>query len=490
MVLGLFFDYFFYRQVPGINFPLYVSLIVIGLFAISSYSKKQLNKQILWLLLPLTFFSLMVFVHSSELLTFLNVSASLFLLLIIAEVSFKGRVKNFLVSNYIHKIFLPFKFMRPLFLTLRDIFAFRGIRKDKKILSPVIKGIVMAIPVMAIFLLLFSSADLIFQKYLSNLIDINIQPDTISRAILILLATLAFIGAYAYIFRQTEESATPQQNDTPYSVGQIEIAIFFGLINVLFFIFILVQLAYLFGGGNNISAQGFTYSEYARRGFFELIAVAIISFLLLWTTEKYIVKLNKKHTPLFIILSAALIIQVILIMFSAFTRLALYEQAFGFTTLRLYSHAFVILLAFIFLLLLYKILRNLKENTFAFCSFIAIILFLTALNIQGTDAFIARRNIELFAKTGKLDIFYLSRLSDDAIPDTIKLLSLPNEDLRKSFARTLYWRTQNNSASLSKWQSLNLSRLKAAKILKTNMIELEQYKDYQQQNFESAFPVK
>src|SRR3989339_1316848 len=464
LVLGLFFDYFFYRQVPGINFPLYVSLIVIGLFAISSYSKKQLNKQILWLLLPLTFFSLMVFVHSSELLTFLNVSASLFLLLIIAEVSFKGRVKNFLVSNYIHKIFLPFKFMRPLFLTLRDIFAFRGIRKDKKILSPVIKGIVMAIPVMAIFLLLFSSADLIFQKYLSNLIDINIQPDTISRAILILLATLAFIGAYAYIFRQTEESATPQQNDTPYSVGQIEIAIFFGLINVLFFIFILVQLAYLFGGGNNISAQGFTYSEYARRGFFELIAVAIISFLLLWTTEKYIVKLNKKHTPLFIILSAALIIQVILIMFSAFTRLALYEQAFGFTTLRLYSHAFVILLAFI--------------------------LFLTALNIQGTDAFIARRNIELFAKTGKLDIFYLSRLSDDAIPDTIKILSLPNEDLRKSFARTLYWRTQNNSASLSKWQSLNLSRLKAAKILKTNMIELEQYKDYQQQNFESAFPVK
>ena len=179
--------------------------------------------------------------------------------------------------------------------------------------------------------------------------------------------------------------------------------------------------------------------------------------------------------------------QVILIMASALTRLSLYEEAYGFTTLRLYSHAFIILLAVIFCLLLYKIYKDKRENTFAFRVFISIILFLTIMNFLNPDAFIARRNIERFAITGKLDIYYLSRLSSDAIPDTIKVLNISNEDLRKGFARELYLRANNgDSVYFSKWQSLNISRMKADRILNSKMSEIEQYKDYQQQNLDSV----
>jgi hypothetical protein len=486
LILGLLFDYFFYSKVPGVAFSLYVLFITIGLFIIAIFYKKQMSRGALWLLIPLIFFSAMVFVRSSLLLTFLNIAASLLLLLAIAEVSFGDKLKNFLVGDYIKVFFLPFKFIRPLLKTLSDLFLLIRTNKDQKVFSQVIKGILMAIPVLFVLLLLFSSADLIFQKYVSDFIRIDIKQEIVFRSILVLLATLVYIGAYSYSFREKENQITSRQNDRGYSIGHIESSIVLGLVNVLFFIFILVQLTYLFGGENNISSQGFTYAEYARRGFFELIAVAIISFLLLLAAEKYVVKKEIDHSLWFKILSTILVMQVILIMTSAFIRLSLYEEAYGFTTLRLYSHAFIILLATIFCLLLYKIYKDKRENTFAFRVFISVVLSLVVMNFLNPDLFIARQNIERFTTTGKLDVYYLGRLSSDAIPETIKLLGILNGDLRKGFAHELYWLAQDiNSPYFSKWQSFNISRARAQKIFDSKMQEFEPYKDYQQQDIDS-----
>ncbi len=479
-VLGLLFDYFFYDKIPGLSFPLYVILVIAGLFILANFLKKQINKEVYLLLVLLIFFSTMVFVRSSDLLTFLNVITSLFLLLVINEISFGEKVKNFSIEDYLKILFLPFKFIHPLFQTLSNLFSLREEKEEQKVFSKIVKGVLMAIPVLFVFILLFSSADLIFQKYISDLISIDNELEIIFRFILILIVTIVFIGAYTYSFREKEGQITAPQKSKNHTVGDIEISIILGSVNALFFIFILVQLTYLFGGESNISTQGFTYAEYARRGFFELIAVAVISLFLLLTTEKYVIKKETEHTLGFKILSTALIIQVVLIIASAFTRLSLYEEAYGFTTLRLYSHTFIILLAIIFCLLLYKIHKDERENTFAFRVFLSLALFLAVMNFLNPEAFIARRNIERFASTGKLDIYYLSRLSDDAIPDIIKVLNISDEDLRKTLARELYWRVKNSdSRNFSPWQSLNISRLRANKILHSKIHELEPYQDYQ-----------
>ncbi len=115
---------------------------------------------------------------------------------------------------------------------------------------------------------------------------------------------------------------------------------------------------------------------------------------MLLTIEKHIVQKEKSHILGFKILSTAMIVQVIGIMVSAFTRLLLYEQAYGFTTLRLYSHIFIILLGIIFCLLIYKIHWDSRENMFALCTFISIILFLIGMNLLNPDLFIARQNID------------------------------------------------------------------------------------------------
>jgi hypothetical protein len=480
LVLGILFDYFFYDKIPGVSFPLYVILIIAGLFIITKLDKKKINKEVFFLLVLLIFFSTMVFIRSSALLTFLNIITVLIFLLIITQISFGNRIKNFAFIDYVKIFFLPFKFIPSSFQTLSNLFSQQEIKEDRKVFSQIIQGILMAAPVLFIFLLLFSSADLVFQKIVSNFFNIDNTLEAFLRFILILIVTLIFVGAYAYSFRDKANYNTKQQNSKNYTIGKIESSILLGSVNVLFLAFILVQFTYLFGGKSNISAQGFTYAEYARRGFFELIAVAIISLFLLLVIERYVIKEKTDHVLGFKILSTFLVIQVILIMVSSFIRLSLYEQAYGFTSLRLFSHAFIILLAMIYCILLYKIHKDRQENTFALRALSAIILFIVVMNFLNPDAFIARRNIERFEVSGKLDISYLGSLSEDAVPVIIELLNVSNEEIRKSVAHELYWNTQNNnSPQFSQWQSFNLVRMRADKILNSKIQELEPYKDYQ-----------
>jgi hypothetical protein len=266
-----------------------------------------------------------------------------------------------------------------------------------------------------------------------------------------------------------------EEKSSKLSIGEVEGYILLGSVSLLFLIFIFIQITYLFGGESNISSLGFTYAQYARRGFFELIGVAVISFLLLLGLDKYMKRNN--GSTLFKSLSSILVVEVIAIMVSAFTRLIIYEDAYGLTTLRLYSYAFIIFLTVVFGLLEYKILVNTKESTLSFGIFLSVMLFLISMNVLNPDAFIAQRNIQRFNEGKKIDVFYLTTLSTDAIPVTIQLLDSSNEEVKGEFAYYMYWKEQGNVRSYN-WQSLNISRIKADDIIDSNMNIFEKYKEY------------
>lgn len=465
--LGVAFDYLFYGKVPGISFPIYVDLILLGLFIISYYYKAPLRRWTFFLIIPLTFFSLMVAARASGFLTFLNIIICLFILLLLGDIATTGKmIKNYLIENYLKTVFIPLRFIYSFRETVSKAIQLQGQLKEQKKISQVFKGILMALPLLFIFLLLFSSADLVFSKYLSSLI--HIEPETLYRSVIIVFVTAIFIGAFGYVFRTDNDEFQSLNMPAKISrVGIIETSVFLGLINLLFLTFIAVQLKYLFGGEKNIIALGFTYAEYARKGFFELIIVAVISFLVLWSMEKYIVKKDIGHTFQFKILSLFLIIQVLVIMISAFKRLLLYENAFGFTTQRFYSHSFIIWLGVIFVLLLYKILINQKENIFSFFAFLSVLVFLICFNIINPDAFIARQNIKHFINSGDLDAYYLSWLSEDALPEVVKVFDLSgDENMKRNLARELYWKTKiYNDPLFNRWQSTNIARSRAKKAL-------------------------
>ncbi|HQA87895.1 MAG TPA: hypothetical protein PLW18_02375, partial [Candidatus Dojkabacteria bacterium] len=179
VLLGILFDYFFYDKGLGIAFPLYILLIVFGLFGISYVYRKRIKKDALLLLIPLFFFSIMTAVRSSELLTFLNVVACIYFLLLITDLCFDKKISNYLIRDYVAVPFTPFKFITPFFKSVSELFSLKQKSKDKKVSSQIVRGILISIPFLIIFILLFSSADLAFQKYMSDLVSINVEGETI-----------------------------------------------------------------------------------------------------------------------------------------------------------------------------------------------------------------------------------------------------------------------------------------------------------------------
>ena len=120
------------------------------------------------------------------------------------------------------------------------------------------------------------------------------------------------------------------------------------LVDLLFLVFVGIQFAYLFGGQANITLEGYTYAEYTRRGFFELLTVSVLTLGLILTLHWLVRSETGRQKVIFKGLSSLMIALVLVILASAFQRLLLYEIAYGYTQLRLYSHIFMVWLALLF----------------------------------------------------------------------------------------------------------------------------------------------
>jgi hypothetical protein len=480
LLLGVIFTSLFYEQWIGFNYPLFVFLITLCGVKLAYLFQRTIDKQLYVLIGLALFFAVMVFVRESILLTFFNVLGSLLLLLVVMSSLTGKHIKQFLPLDYLKVFFLPFRFILPFFSTLGDISSLRKVAGESSASKEVIRGSIMAAIAIVVFSTLFASADPVFEKILSNIFFVEIDEALLQRVILTTLVTAFFIGAFGYLFRKVH-AAPGATVSIVRNLGVIETMILFGSVNLLFFAFILLQLAHLFGGVEHLVDQGLTYAEYARKGFFELVVVAVLSYLLVSVAEKQIIRKEEKHLRSFKVLSGILVLEVVLILFSAFMRLSLYEDAYGFTVIRLYSHALMIWIGVVLVLLSQHIWTNGKRELFTLRTFWTVVALLLAMNAINPDAFIAKQNLARYAGTGKIDTEYLGELSSDALPYTLRLLNDPNEQTKNNFARDLYWSRQyhygeEGDKALKNWQSMNLSRTKAEKLLAPQRGILEAHK--------------
>ncbi|HSX17444.1 MAG TPA: DUF4173 domain-containing protein [Patescibacteria group bacterium] len=486
---GLVFDILFFEKAPGISFPIYILLTFGGILSAARLFKTKIPASAYWVAAPLLLFSSMLFVRAGGLVTFFNFMASLYLLALMLYLIFKPKLYTFSPQQYIAPLYeMPLQLLSRLQATITDLGILRGVATKHKAVPQIVRGVLIALPVLVLFVALFSSADLVFRKYITDVFNVHFNGQFVAHGFWIIAATAVFVGVFGYLQKgpaalSSLASKNGQAVEKPrrQGFGLTEASILFGSLNVLFLAFILVQLAYLFGGEHNITVQGFTYAEYARKGFFELLAVAVISFLLILGAEKALTIKDQKHSVRFKFLSAALILQVMVVMVSAFKRMALYESAYGFTSLRLYVQIAIVWLAVVFCILLYKIFKDQRDSTFAFLSFTSLILLLAFINIINVDAFVAHKNISRYYATGKLDVGYLSSLSDDGVTTIITLADSKDTNLRQDIAGSLYQKRLSLQTKDRYWQSANLSRKAALKALdsKAAWIEQNKYKGLQ-----------
>ena len=351
-------------------------------------------------------------------------------------------------------------------------------QKKGKIVWAVIKGILIALPILAVLIALLVSADPIFEKLLAEVFDITRLPEYTIRLIFIIVFGFLLTGAFlhAALPRKPETKPDLEKNWVKPFLGSIESIVVLGLVDLLFIVFVGVQARYLFGAASNINAQGFTYAEYARRGFFELAAVAVISltiYLCLSTISK---RETRRQRSSFSVASILLLALVLVILASSLMRLTLYEEAYGFTRLRTYTHVFIFTLAVLLAAtIIFEIVR--WQHRFALALVLTLFGFGIALAILNVDGFIVNKNIERTLAGMQLDTEYISTLSHDAVPQIIKGFhnTKLGEANQAALGANLACRLSELESSAEGWQSWRSGDANKLAMLRELRSELVEY---------------
>jgi hypothetical protein len=322
------------------------------------------------------------------------------------------------------------------------------------------RGAAMALPALVLLTALLTSADPVFDGWIQAAFLMNAGP---------LLEHLAFAAVIAWptagylrAFLVADDAVLDRLSVPRPALAASEVSVALWMLNLLFIAFMAVQLRYLFGGAGLVEVTaGLSYAEYARRGFFELVAAAalVVPILLLadWAAAP--------HTPraraVLRITSLVLILLLLGVIASAAYRMRLYQQAYGLTELRLYVSAVIVWLTVMLGWLSLTVLRGRPER-FAFGAIIAGVVCIAALHVMNPHAVIARVNVDRAAAGAETDGAYLGTLSADAVPTLLaRLDQLPRAercrvgrmlDERWSGARPGGWRAWN----LSDWRARRL----------------------------------
>jgi hypothetical protein len=335
----------------------------------------------------------------------------------------------------------------------------------------ILRGVLLALPVLAIFTALLAAADLVFGDLVEEALRwLNIEKllEWVGRGVVIVLSAIFMLGALVAALLDPGKRKL-QGEDKPLLkpfVGFLESMIVLGAVDLLFAIFVVVQFRYLFGGDANITAAGYTYADYARNGFGELVWVAFLGMGLIMALGYFGKRGESRQRSWFNGLSTGLVVMLGVILVSAWQRLLLYEGAYGFTELRTYTHVFIPWLALhlvVFLILLFR--GNLRR--FAPFAALGTLGFVVTLNLLNVDAFIVRQNVKRFEQTGEIDLVYLKYLTDDAVPGLVEFSRVAPEDMREELLASLACRRamQGDRQEDLDWPSWHASHKRAMTLL-------------------------
>ena len=501
LALGWLFDFLFWEHTPGINFAVYVVLCLLGGFLVLTWNGIKPSWKSLLLLVPILFFAVMSSIRREPLSLLLSYAIPLTLLGVLAATYLGGRWMKYSLADYVTNAFKlagsmlarPFIFLSEQRKAAAEI-GEEGTRSRSagwKRTWAVLRGLLIALPIVAIFAGLLSSADMVFADRLDEFIQLfrlEKLPEYIFRGVYILVGAYALAGAILHAGQksQDEKLIGMEKPILPPFLGFTEATIVLGAVNLLFLLFVIIQFQYFFGGQANIGVEGYTYAEYARKGFGELVAVAVFSTLLFLGLSAVVKRQNQAQRWIFSALGVLLVVLVGVMLVSAYQRLVLYETAYGFTRLRTYTHVFMIWLgALLAVVVVLDLVR--KERSIALAMLLAAVGFAGTLTTMNVDRFIVQQNLNRAVQGEALDVGYLASLSRDSVPTLVmdyQDQSLPGYT-RDAVGAVLVCQQQIQSEDDANWRSFTISGWQANTLLQQVQARLDEYKI-----IDSDWPVK
>lgn len=409
-ILAILFDLLFFRHIPGISVPIFCATLLLILLWLDTTSHRRLNIRAGILAVLLLTFSTFFAFRANTLLLFLDACAILYLFTHLLATLYGTSPAGKGLLEYL--LFPLTHILLPAILSI-EIFS-QLAQKSPKEATRIVLGLIIALPITLVFLSLFASADPLFASSISSLLgDLRI-PTLVTHGILIGIITIGLTLLFAPAFWNTQEPSPTPTAETGLDFD-LEALIVFGITNLVFLGFIVVQATSIFGGETHLTELGLTYAEYARQGFFQLLFATLLVVGLM-TLARAVTFRRFQEAGRF--LQGALVLQTFLILASSWARLSAYESAYGFTELRVWSHAALLAIGITLLFLLVSLFVRMRHSV-VFEGMITIgLATLIGLNIFNPDLFIATQNIARTEKETSIpyDIPYLLSLSDDAAP--------------------------------------------------------------------------
>ncbi len=320
-----------------------------------------------------------------------------------ASVQIGGRTSNLLFLDGLNAVcVIPF---RNFINQYRAFGAFKGSRQtDKKRALPIIFGIIAALLVLLIVTPQLLRADSGgFSTLIMSVVDL-FRFDWAMIFEFLLYCVIA-VPTAAYLFGLISGSAVKRGTDTfkaektekavlsLHAVPPVTIYITLGTVIVLYAVFIACQIPYFFSAFTGTRPDGWlSYSEYARQGFFELCSVAAINLALL-TAANILSKKPRVENMVLKIFNIVLALITLLLIATAFSKMALYIDTFGLTILRILPCVFMILLAIVCVAVI--VMQKLKFSIVRVALITGAVLF-TALCLADADSLVVRYNTDRY----------------------------------------------------------------------------------------------
>lgn len=448
----------------GINWPMWVAAAAVSVIVARYTTTGRVESPLLALLGWATVLSLGFAISDKDLRFFIVLSDAM--LLGLAIITLGAATWSELSAKLL--VFVPF--LAP--MRVLGASGFEVANAPRSTSSPrarsLIKGTLLSAPLVIILFVLLGSADPIIRWSTDRVVDW--LPDwSFPPRILFFLFLLALtLGANSLASRQLAAKLPdyPALN-LPSIIGVTEQRMVLWSAAAVIWLFVLLQASYLVHSPPAAVGSGVTFADFARRGFGELsfAATLIGAIILILEYTRPASATERDHMTLHR-LELALIVALELVLVSAFRRVILYEQAYGFTTARLFAQAYMIVMALSLVALAMEITR--ERISIAFGRRVAEIALgvFTILVFWNFEAWIVNKNIDRARTTGKFDAVYASRLSLDAVPTLVARraeIPLPVRDtLDMRFAckqapearRWFEWNRSVNAAAdaLKSWQ--------------------------------------
>lgn len=404
-------------------------------------------------------------------------------------------------------------------IPLRRIFTpyaamIRGVKKvgrakqsDKKKILFIVLGVLISIPVLLVIIPLLIDSDAAFSSLVSSLYSpfskgiaeffrkIFDGFFSSSDKLFGYIAAL-FISPYilSVMFCFRHDISKNENKDTSVKYVKLRkapnsfLGTFLIIICAVYAVYLLSQTAYFFSAfsGQLPSGMKITVTQYARQGFFEMMKIAVINFILIALTVIFSKRENGKINALIKALDIFLCVFTIILSSTSISKIILYINRFGLTQKRVYVFVFDIILIIAFLSVILRFFFEKFPYMKAIIS--AVCVSLTLLGFVGTDKFIADRNADAYlsGKLEKIDIDMLQSLEPSSVEALVRIASSDKpeapqaksalESIRLDYTYYQRYSLINHDGTLNEKAPFDsLEHYRAAKLITENLSLLSEY---------------